>query len=124
LNITPEKDLTHCRPHCRHFLCKETVVVVTIATVANDVGSQQWQRWEQAMVVETEAAAGAHINQPTNGSNMAAETVFAVAAAATVAAVAAAEAMAAMAATAAPQTAAAATAACEIYVKKGRKWRS
>jgi len=36
--------------------------------------------------VETEAAAGAHNNQPTNGCDMATETAFAVAAAATAAA--------------------------------------
>ena len=42
----------------------------------------------------TEAAAGAHNNQPTNGSNMAAETLFAVVAAATAAAVAVAVAVA------------------------------
>jgi hypothetical protein len=68
LNITPDNDLraavTNC--HCCRFLCKETVV--TIATVANDVGSQQWQWGGQAKVVKTEAAAGAHNIQPTNGS--------------------------------------------------------
>ncbi len=99
-------------------------MVVAIATIANDVGSQQWQWLGQTTAVETEAAAGAHNNQPTNGSNMAAETAFAVAAAAKAAAVAAAVAAAAMAAMAAmaaaqtvtAQTAAAATAAREIYI--------
>jgi hypothetical protein len=112
LNITPEKDLTRRRHHCRCFLRKETVV--EIATITNeDVGSQQWQWWGQATAVETEAAVGAHNNQPTNGSNIAAEAAAAAAAAAavaaaTTAAVAAAVAMAAMAATAKAQTAAAA----------------
>jgi len=104
LNITPEKDLTRRRCHCRRFLCKETFV--TITTVVNNVGSQQWQWWGQATQVETEAAAGAHNNQPTNGSNTAAEKVFAAAAATTATAMAAAVATAAMAATAAAQTAA------------------
>ncbi len=85
------------RRHCRHFLHKETVF--TSATVANDVGSQQWQWWGQATVVETEAAAGAHNNQPTNGSDMAAETAAAAGAVATAAAVAAAVVTAVMAAT-------------------------
>ena len=84
------------RRHCRRFLCKETVV--SIATIANDVGSQQWQWWGQAMAVETEAAAGAHNSQPTNGSNMAADTAFVAAAALTSVAVAAAVATAATAA--------------------------
>ena len=39
MNITSEKDLTCRRCHCRRFLCEE--MVVTIATIANDVGSQQ-----------------------------------------------------------------------------------
>ena len=97
---------------------------VTIATIVNDVGGHQWQWWGQAMAVETEAAAGAHNNQPTNGNNMAAETAFTAAAAATAAAVAVAVATAAMAATAAEQTAAVVMAALEIYIKKGRKRRS
>ena len=50
------------------------------------------------MAVETEAAAGAHNNQPTNGSNMAAETAFVAAAALTAVAVATAVATAATAA--------------------------
>ena len=64
--------------------------------------------------------ARAHKNQPTNGSDMAVEMAFAVVAAATAAAVAAAVATAAMAATvatAAEQTAAAATAAPEIFLR-------
>jgi hypothetical protein len=69
LNITPEKDLTCRRHHCRCFLCKETGV--TIATVANDVDSQQWQWWWQATAANTEAVAGAH------SSGMAAEMAFA-----------------------------------------------
>ena len=108
MNITPEKD-------CRRFLCKETFV--RIATIANAVGSQQWKWWGKATAVET------HNNQPTNGSDMAAETAFTAAAAATAAAVAAAVATAAMAFTAAVQTATVATAAREIYIKKGRKRR-
>ena len=46
------------RHHCHPFLCKETFV--TIAIVANNVGSQQqqWQWWGQATAVETEAAVG------------------------------------------------------------------
>ena len=41
---------------CRRFLRKETVV--TIATISNDVSSQQWQwRAGQATVLETEAVA-------------------------------------------------------------------
>jgi hypothetical protein len=106
LNITPENDLTCLRRHCRRFL--------TIATVSNAVGSQQWQWWGQATAVETEAAAGAHNNKPTNISDMASETAFVTAAVAT----------AAMAATAAVQTAAVAMAAHEIYIKKGWKRRS
>ena len=101
-------------------------MVVTVATVANDIGSQQWQWWGQATAVETEAAVGAHNNQPTNGSDMVAEMAFAAVAAATAAAVAAAVVKLAMAATAVAQMAAAATAAHEIYIKKGRKrmsWR-
>ena len=77
--------------------------------------------------METEAAVGAHNNQPANGSDMTAETVFAAEFAATATAVAVAVAMAAMAATAATaeaQMAAAATAARETYINKGRKWRS
>ena len=74
MNITPEKD-------CRRFLCKETFV--RIATIANAVGSQQWKWWGKATAVETEAAVGAHNKQPTNGSDMAAETAFTAAAAAT-----------------------------------------
>jgi hypothetical protein len=127
----PENDLKGHRRHCCHFLCKETVV--TIATVANDVGSQQWQCWGQATVVETEAVVGVHNNQPTNGSDMVAEIAFAAAAAATAAAMAAAVAtaamaamvamvaMAAMAAMAAAQTVAAAMVSREIYINKGRK---
>jgi hypothetical protein len=61
--------------------------------------------------VETEAAAVAHNNQPTKGSNMSAEMAFAVAAVDTATAVAAAVATAAMVATAAAQMAAAATGA-------------
>jgi hypothetical protein len=118
LNITPENDLMRRHCHCRRFLCKETVV--TIATIANDVGSQQWQWWGQAMVVETEAASGAHNNQPTNGSDMTAEmALFAVAAVVSAAAVAAEVATAAMSATVAMQTVAAATAVREIYIKRG-----
>jgi hypothetical protein len=79
LNITPEKDLTHRRCHCRCFLCKESFV--TIATIANDVSSQQWQWLGQATAVEIEAAAGAHNNQLTNGSNMAAEIEYVAASA-------------------------------------------
>ena len=61
---------------------------VRIATIANAVGSQQWQEWwGQATAVETEAAAGAHNNQPTNGSDMSAEMAFAAAFAARAAAV-------------------------------------
>ena len=44
-------------------------IVATINAVANDIGSQQWQWWGQAMVAETEAAAGAHTTQPTDGSD-------------------------------------------------------
>ena len=88
MNITPEKDLTHRRRHCRRFLHKETVI--TIATIANDVSSQQWQWCGQATEVETEAAAGAHNNQLPNGSDMAAETAFTAEFVATLAAVAAA----------------------------------
>ena len=69
--------------------------------------------------METEAAAGAHNNQPTNGRNMATETAFTAAAMAAVAALAAAVAMVATVA-----TAAAATAAREIYIKNRRKQRS
>ncbi len=76
------------------------------------------------MAVETEAAVGAHNNQPRNGGNMVAATAFAAAAAAMVTAVATAVVTAAMAATAAAQTAAAATAAREIYIEKSRKQRS
>ncbi len=72
------------------------------------------QCWGQATAAETEAAAGAHNNQPTNGSDMAAETTFSAALLATVAAVAAAVVMAAMAATAEAQTAAAAMAAAAM----------
>jgi len=122
LNITPEKDLTCCRCHCRHFLRKEAVV--TIATVTNDFGSQLWQWWGQATVVETEAAAVAHNNQPTKGSDMSAEMAFTLAAAATATAVAAAVATVAMVATVAAQMAAAETGLCEIYIKNGQKWRS
>jgi hypothetical protein len=131
LNITPEKDLTRRHCHYHRFLRKETVV--TIATIDNDFGSLQWQWWEQVTTVETEAAEGAHNNQPTNGSDMAAETAFAAAAAATTAAVAAAVATAAMvatvamvatAATAMAQTVAGSTGVREIYIKKGRKRRS
>ena len=100
------------RRHCLRFLCKETFV--TIATIANNVGSQQWQWCGQATMVETEAAAGAHNNQPrTNSSNTAAEKVFSAAAATTAAAMAAAVATAAMAATAAAQTAAGKIKNCE-----------
>ena len=77
--------------------------------------------------METEVAAGAHNNQPANGSDMTAETAFAGEFAATVTAVAVEVAMAAIAATAATaeaQTAAAVTAARETYINKGRKWRS
>jgi hypothetical protein len=122
---TPENDLKRHRRHCHRFLCKETVV--TIATVTNDIGSQQWQWWGQAMVVETEAVVGVHNNQPTNGSDMVAEIAFAAAAAGTAAAMAAAvataamAAMVAMAAMAAAQTVAAAMVASEIYINKGRK---
>ena len=84
MNITPEKDLTRRRRHCHRFLCKKAVV--TIATITNDVHSQQWQLWGQATAVETEAAAGAHNNHPTNGRDMATETAFAAVAAATAAA--------------------------------------
>jgi hypothetical protein len=63
LNITPEKDLTCCRCHCRHFLRKEKVV--TLATVANDVGSQQWQWWGQATSVENRGRGGG-TKQSTN----------------------------------------------------------
>jgi hypothetical protein len=122
LNITPEEDLTRRRRHCRCFLRKETVVAIT--TITNDIGSQQWQWWGQARAVETDAAVGAHNNQPTNGSNMAAETAFAAAEAATAAAVAAAVATAATAAMAEAQTAAVANTAREIYIKKGRKQSS
>jgi hypothetical protein len=104
LNITPEKDLMRRCHHCRHLLCKETVV--TIATIAHDVDSQQWQWWGRATAVETETVAGAHNNQPTNDSDMATETAFVAAAAV------------------AAQTAAAATAAREIYIKEGQKRRS
>ena len=76
--------------HCRRFLCQEMVV-----TIANDVGSQQWQWWGQATAAETEAAVGAHNNQTTDGSDSE-ETDFVVAAAATAAAVAAAVATAAL----------------------------
>ncbi len=55
------------RRHCHCFLWKETVVA--IATVADDVGSQQCQWWGQATAMETEAAVGAHNNQPTNEKN-------------------------------------------------------
>ena len=55
------------------------------------------QCWGQATAAETEAAAGAHNNQPTNGSGMAAETTFSATLLAPVAAVASAVAMAAMA---------------------------
>ena len=122
---TPENDLKRHRRHCHRFLCKETVV--TIATVTNDIGSQQWQWWGQATVVETEAVVGVHNNQPTNGSDMVAEIAFAAAAAGTAAAMAAAvataamAAMVAMAAMAAAQTVAAAMVASEIYINKGRK---
>ena len=72
------------------------------------------------MVVETEAASGAHNNQPTNGSDMTAEmALFAVAAVVSAAAVAAEVATAAMSATVAMQTVAAATAVHEIYIKRG-----
>jgi len=99
--------------HCRRrlFLHKDTVV--TIATVAHDIGSQQWQWWGQATSVKKEAAVGAHNNQPTIGSVMATETASAAAAAAKVTAVAVAVARAPMASTATAQTAAA---ACEIYI--------
>ena len=59
LNITPEKDI-----NAPSLL----LLPFTIAAVANDVGSQQWQCWRQATVAETEAA-GAHNNQQTDGSN-------------------------------------------------------
>jgi hypothetical protein len=43
-----------------------SATVATIAAVANDVGSQQWQWWGQTTVAETEAAAGhTAINQQT-----------------------------------------------------------
>ncbi len=61
-------------------------------------------------MAKAEAAAGAHNNQPTNGSDMVAETAFTAAAVAT-------------AATAAVQTAAAVTAVRKIYIKKGQKRR-
>jgi len=67
-----------------------------------------------------QAVARAHNNQPTNGSDMAVEMAFAAVAAATAAAVAAAVATAAMVATvatAAGHTAAAATAAREIFLR-------
>ena len=81
--------------------------------------------------METDAVAGAHNNQPTSGSDMAAETAFVAAAAATAAAVAAAVATAAMAAMTSAQMAvqmvAVVTAAHEIYINKGWKrmswWR-
>ena len=71
--------------------------------------------------METDAAVGAHNNQPTNGSNMAAETAFAAAEAATAAAVAAAVATAATAAMVEAQTAVVAKTAREIYIQEGWK---
>ena len=79
------------------------------------------------MAAETEGVAGAHNNQPTDGSNSDKNGVLLAAAAATAAAVAAAvatAAMAAMTATAAAQTVAAVMAASEIYIKKWLKQRS
>ena len=46
-----------------------TTTVATIAAVANNVGSQQWQWWGQATAAEIEAAVGAHNNQLTDGSD-------------------------------------------------------
>ena len=91
-------------------------MVITNATLTNEDGSQQWQWWGQATVVETETAAGAHNNQPTNGSNMAAETASAALAVAMAAAVAVAGVTMAMVVMSTAQTVAA---VCEIYIKKG-----
>ena len=67
-------------------------------------------------MVETETVAGAHNNQPTNGSNMAAETASAALAVAMAAAVAVAVVTMAMVVMSTAQTVAA---VCEIYIKKG-----
>ena len=61
-------------------------------------------------MAEAEAAAGAHNSQPTNGSDMVAETAFTAEAVAT-------------AATAAVQMVAVVTAVRKIYIKKGQKRR-
>ncbi len=74
------------------------------------------------MAAETEAVAGAHNNQSTDGSNSDKNGVLLAAAAATAAVATAA--MVAMTATAAAQTVAAVMAAREIYIKKWPKQRS
>ena len=90
-------------------------IIATIAVIANDIGSQeQWQWWGQAI----EAAARAHNNQPTDGSDSDKNGICGGGSGN--------GGMAAMTATAVAQTVAAATAAREIYIKKGRKltsWR-
>jgi len=64
LNITPEK-----------YLSAPSLLLLPFPqqplpqSPPNEIGSQQWQCWGQAMEAETEAAAGAHNNQPTDGSN-------------------------------------------------------
>ncbi len=45
-------------------------MVTAVVTSGNDVSSQQRQWWGQATAAETEAAAGAHSNQPTNVTNI------------------------------------------------------
>ncbi len=67
--------------------------------------------------MEIEAATGAHNNQPTNDSNMAAEMAIAAVVAVTAATTA-------TVTTVVVQRAAAAMAAREIYIKKGQKRRS
>jgi hypothetical protein len=81
----------------------------TIAAVANDIGSQQWQWWGQAMASETEAAAGAHNIQPTDGSDSDRNSIRGSGSGDG----------GNGAATAAAQTMAAVTAARDIYIKRG-----
>jgi len=98
--------------------------VATIATVANDIGSQKWQWWGQAMAPETEAVAGGHNNQPTDGSDSNRNCVFGGGSGDGGSRGSSSGNGGNCAATAGLQTVAAATAAREIYIKKGWKRRS
>ena len=95
-----------------------------IATITNDVGSQQWQWWGQAITAKTEAAAGAHNNQPTDGSDSDRNSVCGGGSGDGGSHGSSSGDSGNGLTTAAAQMVAAATAAHEIYIKKGRKWRS